>query len=399
MKAYLVHNPSPLIPFQKPASRLRLHGCTVESRLRKQLTEVGCDVVDVDTFDRAAVLPGSLVVGDDVLLSNTLLRQFLRQLPDRRRSYQCEIDSSRFTLLAEASAPPAFQKLPLHYVGDDRNADAAPLRMTPTPIYEVKQGLPARMDKITDIRIYFFDFFGIHLKYWFDLQAASSLYCREYVSTLVGPLSATLPRTLLDRVMGWEWLMERCNSIGKNTRIHPTAILEGCIVGEGVEIGPFAYLRSSVIGDRAVLRERTSVKMSFVGEGAFLMGTDVVNSYIGPETSIFGPMLYNVVYGERGFLSGGSGFSDFILGSGSITTNIDGMDIPSNLKFLGSAVGDDCYIGANLIFAPGRTIPDGTRLLDHGLLKSMPRNGGGTYVVSGAKLLQIPDGFVGKARS
>ena len=86
--------------------------------------------------------------------------------------------------------------------------------------------------------------------------------------------------------------------------------------------------------------------MSFLGEGAFLMGCDVVNSYIGAESAIFAPMLYNVVFGERGLLSGGSGFADFIVGAGAIAAEIEGKKVPSNLTFLGSAVGDDCFLGA-----------------------------------------------------
>jgi NDP-sugar pyrophosphorylase family protein len=190
--------------------------------------------------------------------------------------------------------------------------------------------------------------------------------------------------------------MSKCNRIGSRCRIHRTAILEGCEIGDDVEIGPYAYLRSTVVGNRVVLREKSAVKMSYLGERAFVMGSDIVNCYIGAETSIFAPMVYNAVFGERGFLSGGSGFADFIVGAASIPAMIDGVQVPSGLPFLASAVGDDCFIGANLVFAPGRTIPDGTRLLDHGLIKSVPARPDGAYVVSGGELVQIPDSFLGR---
>src|SRR5262249_39661274 len=131
----------------------------------------------------------------------------------------------------------------------------------------------------------------------------------------------------------------------------------------------------------------------YLGPRAFVMGSDIVNSYVGAETSIFTPMLYNVVFGERGFLSGGSGFADFIVGAESIPATIEGKQVQSGLPFLASAVGDDCFLGANLLFAPGRTIPDGTRLLDHGLIKSVPTQPDGSFVVSGGDLVQIPESF------
>ena len=37
--------------------------------------------------------------------------------------------------------------------------------------------------------------------------------------------------------------------------------------------------------------------------------------YIGCDTAIFGPKLYNAVFGERGLLGGASGFADFLVGS------------------------------------------------------------------------------------
>ena len=163
-------------------------------------------------------------------------------------------------------------------------------------------------------------------------------------------------------------------------------------------IGPFAYLRSSVIGNGAVIRERSTLTMSFVGGGAFVMGCDVANSYIGPETAIFAPALYNVVFGERGLLGGSGGFADFLVGSGAIVANIAGTKVQSNLTFLGSAVGDDCFVGTNMIFAPGQTIPDGTKVFDHGLVKFTPTTSGGNYVVAGSDVIQVPDIFMGSAR-
>ena len=129
MKAYLIRNACPLPPFQKPASHVRLRDSTVESRLRAQLAEIGCEVVDVDALDRSSMAPGSLAVQDDLVVSSRLLRTFVSAIPDRRRSYQCEIDTTRFTFtsLSEAGAPPVFRALPLHYVGDHCEAQAEPL--------------------------------------------------------------------------------------------------------------------------------------------------------------------------------------------------------------------------------------------------------------------------------
>lgn len=396
MKAYLVRNRAAVSPFAKPASQVRFHRCTVESRLRAQLAKAGFEVVELDAFRPSLAEPGSIAVQDDVVVSDTFFRRFLSSIPNRKKSYQLEIDARHNALFSSKSAAANFKLLPLHYYGEDKS-DPIPHRMAPDTLHAIDQGLPARMHMLTDMCVYFLDYYAHQIEYWFDLQIATSLYCREFVADSLRPLKAMLPPWLVTKIANSPWIGEKINSIGKNTRIHRTAILEGSVIGDNVEIGPFSYVRSAVIGDGAVLREKSSVKASFIGAGGFLMGSDVVNSYVGAETAIISPMLYHVVFGERGLLSGGSGFADFIVGSGSVPARIDGKDVPSNLSFLASGVGDDCFLGANLVFAPGRTIPDGTRLLDHGLIKSVPTTGG-AYVLSGTQLLQIPEGFMGKVR-
>jgi acetyltransferase-like isoleucine patch superfamily enzyme len=393
VKAYLLANPAPLPPFGKPAAQLRFKDGTLRERLIGQLRAARLEIVPVAAL--AEVAPRSIIVTDDVVASDTMIGRFLAAIPDPSRSYHLELDTARFTLLASQQAAPQWRAIPLRYRGDT-DAPSEPLRLQPVPVFEVLEGLPARMHLLTDIRIYFFDIWAVPIAYWFELETATSLYCREYVARLIGGLRRWVPRPILDRCTRSPWLMGKFNVIGKGCRIHRTAILEGCVIGDGVEIGPFAYLRSSVIGAGAVVREKSSIKMSYVGERAFIMGSDLVNCYVGAETSIFTPMLYNAVFGERGFLSGGSGFADFILGAASIPATIDGKQVASGLPFLASAVGDDCFIGANLLFAPGRTIPDGTRLLDHGLIKAVPTQPGGSFVVSGTDLLQIPDAFLAK---
>ena len=269
------------------------------------------------------------------------------------------------------------------------------VRLDPKTIYVISGGLPARMHELENIKAYFQDFYAIRLENWFDVLTATNVYCRELVSKLAGPANSLLPEKVSNKILGWQWLSEKTNIIGKNCRIHPTAILEGCVIGDNVEIGPFAYLRSSVVGDNTILRERTSVKVSYIGKNVYVVGTDVVNSYVGDEASLISPMLFHAVFGERSFLSGGSGFADFNTGSTRISADVNGNEVDSGLHYLASAIGDDVFIGANMLFAPGRAIPSGANLLDHGLIKNLPTEGDSSYVLSGNKFLQIPASFFG----
>src|SRR5262245_36072938 len=195
MKAYVVHVGQALAPFRKPASQLRFKEGTLSARLEGQLRKAGLEVVHSD----GKPAPRSISISDDVVLSDSFLRRLIAAIPDPRRSYQVEVESGRFTLLASRGAPRLWKKLPIHYHGDD-GGPPEPLRLQPEPVFEVDQGLPPRMHMLTDIRVFFFDIWAIRLEYWFDLQTASSLYCRELVAKLIGPFHGRVPAGILARV-------------------------------------------------------------------------------------------------------------------------------------------------------------------------------------------------------
>lgn len=402
MKAYLIENDRPLVPYSRPVSSVSYKGFTVRERLIKQLKRAGYKVIAVAKGDDFSIEEKSLVLSDDILLSDNFLGNLLSSIPGKRGNYQVQMDVSRYPMLTPKSKPSLYKTIPVYYFGSNSSwsqAEFEPLAITPKIVFETSDGLPARMNELTDLRLCFTNIFAIHIDQWFDLQTATGLYCSELVSKMATQSSRLMPAPVVKKALSWQRLAEKVNIIGKNCRIHPTAVLEGCIIGDNVEIGPYSYLRSSVVDDGSAIRERTSVKISYIGKRSFIMGSDIVNSYVGEESSVIAPMLYHVVFGERSFISGGSGFADFNTGSTTITASVGDKEVQTGLNYLGSCVGDDCFIGANMIFAPGRAIPDGTKFLDHGLLKNIPKEGDSAYVLSGSNFLQIPKSFFGATDS
>src|SRR5688572_5986309 len=135
MKAYVVANRRPLPPFQKPASQVRFKEGTLRERLEAQLRDAGCEVEAVDAAP-SPVPARSIVVSDEVVLSEKMLRRFLAALPDKAKSYQLEIESNRFTMLASQSAPELWKPVPLTYHGDDGAAAPEPLRIQPKSVFD-----------------------------------------------------------------------------------------------------------------------------------------------------------------------------------------------------------------------------------------------------------------------
>lgn len=401
MIAYLLTASSPLYPFSRPASSFVFRGGTLRQRLTEQLQKAGYTVKEVDSLDAVSIETNSLVLSDDVIISDSLIKTFLKAIPSKKKNYQLEIDVSRYPMMTPKEHESQYRTMPIYYIG--KAGQFSDLRteivsLTPKATLIVEDGLPERMHELKNLQAHFLELFALQIRYWFDLQVATTCYCGEFVAKLAAP-AGMLPEMVSNKIFSWTWLMEKANVVGKNTRIHPTAVLEGCVIGDNVEIGPYAYLRSAVVDDGAVLRERSTVKLSYIGKHAYIVGSDVLNCYIGHESSVITPLLYHMVFGEYSFISGGSGFADFNAGSTTVTAVVGDEEMNTNLYYLGSCVADHCFIGANMIFAPGRAIPDGTRFLDQGLLKNLPKEGNNTYVLSGNQFIQIPQSFFGASES
>lgn len=391
MKVYLLKNKKLLLPFERPASQLSLYKESVESRLRRQIKELGYDAMDIDDIQEAE--DDSLIVSDRLVLSERFLSAFLELSKHTPGNTQVRINKNLFPLFCTSNPEAEWTMVGVYH--KKNSASFKPIDFHPKPIFHTKEGMPSRIGEFTDFTFYVIDHFAVSLDYWFDLSVATGLLAREFIVKKVCILRKIIPKSWLYRLLNSRSLRERSNNIGKRCRIHPTAILEGCVVGDDVEIGPYCYLRSSIVGNRAVIRERSTLKIAMLGEGTTINSTDITNCYIGSDSFILSPLL-NVVMGNRVFLAGGSGFADFIFGAKSISVTIDEQEYDSGLKFIGSAIGHDCFIGAGIGFAPGRTIPSRVSLMNNNLIKNIPSDADAYYVANGSDLLQIPPSFLGR---
>jgi carbonic anhydrase/acetyltransferase-like protein (isoleucine patch superfamily) len=404
MKAYLVKESKPLFPFEKPASEMLLGSLSIRQQLIHQLEGAGLQVELLDFFDVEAfkknthspvIEPTSIVLFDNLVLSSNFIEYFLTSIPLVHNNYQCVIDTQCFALFNTNHAA-SLRQLPLYYFGKTAG-EIDTIEISPPVVRKVKHGLPMRMAKVDDVSIYFLGVYALDIIYWFDLLTASSLFCRKQTTAMMKRADSLGFTALLNYLIGFGWIRQwftrRSNQIGRNCRIHPSAVIEGCTIGDNVDIGPFVCLRASVILDHAVIREHCIINFSYIGKGAYIMGANVFNSYVGAEVSIVTPMLYNCVMGDRSFVSGGSGFADFSMASSQIMAHIEGVDVPSGLSFLGSCVGEDSFIGADLIFIPGRTIANKTSLMTNSLIKHVPSEGG-AYVFSSGQFIKIPSYFL-----
>lgn len=139
--------------------------------------------------------------------------------------------------------------------------------------------------------------------------------------------------------------------IGRGTRIHPTAVIEGPVwIGEDVEIRPGAYIRGGVwIGDGCIVGANTEIKCAILLPGAK-----------APHLNYVGDSIL------------GSGVN---LGAGTVLSNFrhDGREVriprretgellSTGRRKLGAILGDGVLTGCNCVLHPGSLVGRGTHI-------------------------------------
>jgi len=161
---------------------------------------------------------------------------------------------------------------------------------------------------------------------------------------------------------GFLWGLRSLNRYGKNCRIHPTAVIEGCELGDNVSVGAYAVLRLSKIGAGAVIEEHCSVKYSVLGERTYVSQGNQLNcsqTYPGAYL-IHGPYQFSIFGRDTAVMAVIN--CDYRLDQKNISISTDAGILDSGQPLLGVAYGHGAKVGGGNIIAPGRIVPNGFRL-------------------------------------
>jgi NDP-sugar pyrophosphorylase family protein len=176
---------------------------------------------------------------------------------------------------------------------------------------------------------------------------------------------------------------------GRNTVIHPSAVVEGSVIGDDVVIGPHAVVLQSVVGAGVRIEQRAHVAQSTLGRRTFVsLNSSMQACCTFPDADACANNLQACVIGA------GAGLTSFVR---ALDTALDDEGRPGGpvrvrdgaaLRDVGElpcgvAFGPGCWVGAGVTIAAGRTIPAGVRIVAHpdGLLRRVGGEGLGTFVV------------------
>lgn len=173
-------------------------------------------------------------------------------------------------------------------------------------------------------------------------------------------------------------LMRYLNRVGKNTFVHPSAIIEASIIGDNVIIGANAVVRGSIVRDNARIEDLALVEGSVLSYGAVVQRQAMVKyAVLEAKSSVAGVVQLGVV-GENASVKRGGYLMDMNFANG-VRVSKNGTLVDAPLGMIGSCICSDTTVGLGVAIAAGRWVPPNLTIVDQ------PQN-----VVS-----KIPDGLSG----
>ena len=160
------------------------------------------------------------------------------------------------------------------------------------------------------------------------------------------------------------------NEKGADVEIHPSAVVELCVLGDGVKIGPHAVVRGSILGPGARVDPFATVNASVLGAGARAGRYAFLNlCTLYPRAMVSKGDGYQVsVFGEESFMAWGATALDLSFGQ-TVKVETDGPGSPRvdcGQHFIGVAVGHKAIVGNKVRLRYGVSIPNEGMVVDPG---------------------------------
>jgi hypothetical protein len=178
---------------------------------------------------------------------------------------------------------------------------------------------------------------------------------------------------------------------GRNCFVHPTATVEGSVLGDGVTVGAYSYVTNSVVGDGSVIEQRAHVNGSSLGPRTFVSLNSSISACVtfgDTDACING--VQACVIAQRCALTSFARPLDLAV-EGQVRVEDDGKLREAGPLPCGVAFGPGVFAGADVVIAAGRAIPAGVRLYvdGKGVLQRLPADlkPGSYAIVDGKPLL------------
>jgi carbonic anhydrase/acetyltransferase-like protein (isoleucine patch superfamily) len=261
---------------------------------------------------------------------------------------------------------------------------------------EIKFPLPPGQFHRSTLEIPWSDLILVPCHHWVPLMWANLLALGP---TLFHRLSSKNPFILGFRLAGAIWrsasvqplrIATGFRRMGKNCRIHPSAVVEASWLGDNVEIGAQAVVRGCILGDGAGVEDQGLAEGVILQRGARVQRKAMVKFCVLGERSMAGGYLQLGLMEQESACKLTSALMDQAFGQ-AVEVRVGGQPYPAPLGLAGVGVGKGTIIGANVFVAPGRFVPPGLQIMPppEVVLRRVPVGLKGRVIVRNGTLEQV----------
>lgn len=372
MKAYLYASGVQVSPFNEPVAQTLIRNQTLERHQDEALRRAGFAAQRIRSLDEIDESSG-LLLSDHVFVSAELLRKFLTQVAGRPGVFALALPACGFTQFTvpvqDALVEPTgegsqvvYQVYAFNHTRPTEGGLPSAVRV-PIRIKERRFG-NERVERLTEGRTTFSYYltreYAFHINHWSHILFANLYSIYHYWAD---PSAAMILRFLWGIIRAhslnrWK-IMGKLVRKGKNCDIHPSAVVEASVLGNGVKIGRHAAVFGSWLGDGAEVATGGEVIGSVMGEQAVLgNAARLVYCVLYPRALVGHQPMQGCLVGRNTMAAPASYLIDMKLGK-EISVEYQGRRVSAGKSFLGSCLGHNVFLGTGVWFEPGLEIPNG----------------------------------------
>jgi hypothetical protein len=419
VQVFVVAQGARIEPFSVDVDACPLGDRTFADARADALVAAGLVVPSTKTSAEAAVSGPALVIADDVWVTRRALRAFLKLARRSTTTVRLALPRSRLLDLtlplqdvdvdADGAAVFACAFVPAGKTVTAGEAIArgeacvVPYKEIPIDV-AVPRALMGRTSPTTTWPLT--STVAMRVRHWLHVLRASHLAPQVWLldRATARPLSS-LWRAALGLRPGAQARMAAWKRAfvfrGRNVHVHPSAVVEGSVLGDDVVIGPQAVVLQSVVGAGCRIEQRAHVSQSTLGPRTFVSLNSSMQACVTfADADACANNLQACVIGT------GVGLTSFVR---ALDTVLDDDGRPggevrvrdgARLRGVGelpcgAAFGPGVFVGAGVTIAAGRAIAANARIVaaDDGLLRRPDGGRDGAFVVVDGALspLRRPD--------
>ncbi len=390
MHVYLVSTDRTIPPFDRSVGEMKVHGRTLRAVQEQVLQALRCTVERIGDLRDVRRLP-CLVLSDDLYFTYHALAGFLREL---RRSASRTAAGWSFNARAALKATELTETFVPTFQGAEL-LDADGVTFRAYDCYWLSQfdpgqplarqaellPIPYRVKRLRSRTNRYFDPSGVFatpvslaymtpIRHWASLVAANLLGMADFfVQTARRRIlaTATLPLRMLWRAgsLRRASLAGKLYLAGPKCRVHPSAHVEGAVLGQRVRIGPHAVVRGAVIGDGTQIGPGAIIEGCTLGQKVTVNGNTLLRGSVADDEASLGSWFNQLsLIGQGAVMCPDSGIMDYQF-RGSVRVAFQGRTIPSGSRLLGGCLGDRAFLGPGVKLLCGQELPNDCVLVEN----------------------------------